>query len=298
MKYLLLVLCSLLSTSHASRFDLSDEDHYGHGSNHEHNTDYDHEAFLGEEAARLYDEYSEEESKERLGELFHQIDEDKDELVTIAELTKWMIDNVNRNNHKETSKQMVSHDVNKDGVVSWDEYRETAFGDKEMTDATRFLLKQKARRFKKADSKGNKTLDVSDFTAFLYPDHYMRMKDVLVNETMEEMDVDRNGFVDVTEYLSKIVDKEDEDGELSEREHFYERDINKDGKLDIQEMTAWILSQDYGDLAGAEAKHLISESDENDDGKLTMDEMIDKYDLFVGSHATEYGRALTEHTEL
>ena len=43
--------------------ELSDEIHFG--DDEEHNPDYDHEAFLGEEA-KEFDELSPEESKERL----------------------------------------------------------------------------------------------------------------------------------------------------------------------------------------------------------------------------------------
>ena len=50
-------------------------------------------------------------------------------------------------------------------------------------------------------------------------------------------------------------------------------------------------------LLGAEAKHLINESDSDADGKLTKDEILDKYDLFVGSQATDFGEALSRHDE-
>lgn len=50
---------------------------------------------------------------------------------------------------------------------------------------------------------------------------------------------------------------------LSEREQFNEfRDLNKDGKLDKDEIRHWILPQDY-DHAQAEARHLVYESDKN-----------------------------------
>ncbi|CAO2579657.1 RCN1 [Lemmus lemmus] len=40
------------------------------------------------------------------------------------------------------------------------------------------------------------------------------------------------------------------------------RDLNKDGKLDKDEIRHWILPQDY-DHAQAEARHLVYESDKN-----------------------------------
>jgi len=33
------------------------------------------------------------------------------------------------------------------------------------------------------------------------------------------------------------------------------------------------------------------------DGKLSKTEMLDKYDLFVGSQATDFGEILTKHDE-
>lgn len=48
-----------------------------------------------------------------------------------------------------------------------------------------------------------------------------------------------------------------------ERETFLEfRDKNKDGKLDMEEVSSWTWPQDY-DHAGVEAKHLITMADHN-----------------------------------
>ena len=58
----------------------------------------------------------------------------------------------------------------------------------------------------------------------------------------------------------------------------------------------WIIPPDF-DHAIAEAKHLIYESDTDEDAKLTKEEILDKYDLFVGSQATDFGEALTRHDE-
>lgn len=35
----------------------------------------------------------------------------------------------------------------------------------------------------------------------------------------------------------------------------------------------------------------------NQDGRLTKAEIVEKYDLFVGSQATDFGEALTRHDE-
>lgn len=49
----------------------------------------------------------------------------------------------------------------------------------------------------------------------------------------------------------------------TEREQFSDfRDLNKDGKMDHDEIRQWIMPQDY-DHAQAEARHLVYESDQD-----------------------------------
>lgn len=49
----------------------------------------------------------------------------------------------------------------------------------------------------------------------------------------------------------------------TERDQFSDfRDMNKDGKMDTDEIRHWILPQDY-DHAQAEARHLVYESDQD-----------------------------------
>ena len=62
------------------------------------------------------------------------------------------------------------------------------------------------------------------------------------------------------------------------------------------QVKAWIIPPDF-DHSEAEAKHLIFEADADHDMKLTKDEILEKYDLFVGSQATDFGEALTRHDE-
>jgi hypothetical protein len=65
---------------------------------------------------------------------------------------------------------------------------------------------------------------------------------------------------------------------------------------DLPQVKQWIIPPDF-DHSEAEAKHLLQESDADGDGQLTKDEIISKYDLFVGSQATDFGEALNRHDE-
>ncbi|VDN27468.1 unnamed protein product [Gongylonema pulchrum] len=52
--------------------------------------------------------------------------------------------------------------------------------------------------------------------------------------------------------------------------------------------------------AAEETKHLMSKADKDGDGRLSIDEILDESDLFVGSEATNHGENLVElsHDEL
>ena len=128
------------------------------------------------------------------------------------------------------------------------------------------------------------------------------MKEVVVIETMEDIDKDKNGFISLEEYIGDMYrhgndGEEEPDWVRNEREQFQNyRDKNKDGHMDAEEVKQWIIPPDF-DLAEAEAKHLVQESDADGDGQLTRHEIISKYDLFVGSQATDFGEALNRHDE-
>lgn len=66
--------------------------------------------------------------------------------------------------------------------------------------------------------------------------------------------------------------------------------------MDLDEVKSWIIPPDF-DHAEAEARHLIFEADKDADEKLTKTEILGKYDLFVGSQATDFGEALARHDE-
>lgn len=93
---------------------------------------------------------------------------------------------------------------------------------------------------------------------------------------------------------------EDEpDWVTTEKKHFSEfRDMNKDGFLDANEISHWILPGEV-DHADNEARHLIHETDKDNDDKITKKEILANWNMFVGSQATNYGEDLTKrHDEL
>ena len=72
------------------------------------------------------------------------------------------------------------------------------------------------------------------------------------------------------------------------------RDHNKDGVIDKDELMLWIHPKDF-DTHKAEADHLVRSADSNGDLKLSMEEVLENYSIFVSSQATDFGQDLHYH---
>ncbi|XP_076310701.1 calumenin-like isoform X2 [Tachypleus tridentatus] len=289
---------------------LSDEQHYGDDA--EHNVDYDHEAFLGEDEARTFENLTPEESKKRLGEIVDKIDKDNDGFVTQKELQDWIQFTQKRYILDDVDRQWKSHNPNKKEVLTWEDYRKVTYGltdDLENADESnsddlsyKDMIARDKRRWEVADTDDDDALNEKEFANFLHPEEAKHMQDVVIQETLEDIDKDKDGKVSLEEYIGDTYggagkNEDEPDWVRSERDQFMNfRDKDKDGFMDKEEVKEWILPPDY-DHSEAEARHLIFESDSNKDQKLTKDEILGNYDLFVGSQATDFGESLMRHDE-
>lgn len=104
---------------------LSDEEHYG--KEEEHNVDYDHDAFLGDEA-KSFDELTPEESRNRLGKIVEKIDKNKDGFVTQQELKDWIQFTQKRYILEDADKQWKNHNPDQKENISWEEYKKSTYG--------------------------------------------------------------------------------------------------------------------------------------------------------------------------
>ncbi|MEQ2173020.1 hypothetical protein GOODEAATRI_027433, partial [Goodea atripinnis] len=92
------------------------------------NFDYDHEAFLGQDEAKTFDQLSPDESKRRLSIIVDKIDSNKDDFVSEEELKLWIKNVQNRHMFENVEHQWNEFDLNKDGLISWEEYRNVTYG--------------------------------------------------------------------------------------------------------------------------------------------------------------------------
>jgi len=286
--------------------ELSDEEHFHDDS---HNPDYDHEAFLGEDEAEEFEHLPPEESKRRLGLIVDKMDSDQDGHVTVAELQQWIEYSQKRYIKDDVKRQWESHNPKNKPEITWDEYKVLVYGfldgegadTEEDGDSYAEMQRRDERRWGLADADANSALSLQEFGDFLHPEESEHMKDIVIVETMEDIDKDKDGKISVTEYIGDLYRDEGQDTEPSwvesERDQFKQfRDKDGDGFMDKEEVRAWIVPEDY-DHANAEAKHLMSEADGDSDGQLSKEEILDRYDVFVGSQATDFGEAINRHDE-
>ncbi|XP_066952178.1 calumenin-A isoform X2 [Macrobrachium rosenbergii] len=288
---------------------LSDESHFVDGI---HNPDYDHEAFLGEDEARTFDQLTPEESKDRLSKIVDKIDVDDDNLISEKELQNWIEFTQKRYITDDVRRQWNSNNPENKEKLDWHDYKSMVYGFMEHMDPTELddeeegmtyaeMLKRDQRRWGVADEDDDGALTFEEFTNFLHPEEAEHMRAIVVTETIEDIDKDKDGKISLDEYIGDMYRGDPDDLEpawvSNEREQFRQfRDKNDDGYLDEEEVKGWIIPPDYNH-AEAEAKHLIYEADGDGDRQLTKEEILNKYDVFVGSQATDFGEALVRHDE-
>ncbi|KAL3115537.1 hypothetical protein niasHT_018170 [Heterodera trifolii] len=276
-----------------------------------HNVEMDHKAILGSEKnAHEFDELPTEESKKRLRVLAKRMDKDKDGFITLEELTDWVKNSLMTLDQEETKERFDEIDEDKDGVITWAEYTQEAFGvsdsegdpQKLLTDPDDMKLFEEDRRyFAAADLNNDSVLTLEEFGAFQNPEHAEHMHQTLIENTLTEKDLNKDGKIDLGEFMGDMAHEQSQsEWYQTEKTRFGEEyDKDGDGFLDGDELRAWLVP-DLSQTAKQEAEHLTESADTDKDGKLSIDEVVEAYKTFVGSEATNYGEHLTSirHDEL
>jgi len=297
----------------------SDEKHFDeHGH---HNADYDHEAFLGEDEAMEFKQLTPEESKERLAQIVDRIDINNDTVVDLKELRDWIKMTAEKSTLTRTEEFWMRSNPGNKEELSWDEYRAIQYGfltdehitdhegrwvgeddvDEDMMKMYKQLEMRDKRRWNVADRDKNLVLSKAEFQGFIHPETVPYMKDIVLEETMADLDKDGDMKIGLPEFVKNIYGDDAGATEWDNAGMQFRkfRDINNDGLIDKYELEAWILPPNV-DLHEREAEHLIHDSDTNGDKMLTKKEILDNYTVFVSSQATNFGEDLhgADHDEL
>lgn len=97
------------------------------------------------------------------------------------------------------------------------------------------------RRWSLADQDKDDQLSKTEFQNFLHPEDAEHMRDIVVQETLEDIDKDGDNKISLDEYIGDMYRGDSGESEpdwvKSEREQFEQfRDKNKDGYMDLEEV--------------------------------------------------------------
>ncbi|XP_058446231.1 reticulocalbin-2 [Malaya genurostris] len=273
-----------------------------HMEGEDHRTEFDHEAILGSvKEAEEFDTLSPEESKKRLAKLVVKMDLNSDGFVDRHELKAWILRSFKSLLEEEATDRFEDIDQNADDIITWQEYYVDTYGmeseddeDKPVImDASKAeekkLIADDKEMFEAADGNKDGKLDPSEFVLFMSPEEFPQMFSVVLKQTLRSKDTNSDGKIDFQEYAAEHSRGHDKEWLITEKDRF-DNDFDKDGDgyLNGNEILSWILPSNE-EVAEDEVAHLFVSSDEDHDDRLSYKEIIDKYDIFVGSEATDYG---------
>lgn len=267
--------------------------------------EYDHDAFLGDDESEYFDTLDPEESKRRLGIICDKIDTNQDSLINLEELQKWIQYVQEREVREDTERQWEEQKKDAGDKLSWESYKDDVYGfvddHEEAGYSFKPMMERDHRRWQKADSDKDDKLNKEEFQAFLHPEDAEHMRDILVLETLEDMDTDKDGSLSVDEYIGDMYKElpggSEPDWVTQEKTLFgTERDKDGDGFMSFEEVKRWIVPDDFDHSLG-EARHLIVQADVNGDSFLSKEEVLEQHEMFVGSSATQFGEVLRRHDE-
>ncbi|XP_010091199.2 reticulocalbin-2, partial [Morus notabilis] len=151
------------------------------------------------------------------------------------------------------------------------------------------------QQFVNADVDRNGSLSFDEFKDFLHPEDSdnEEIKKWLLTEKLERMDYDKDGKLSFVEFCDHTYDiyKNYVEYETAGRrvpkpeEKFSELDLDKDRFLTVEELIPILGYLHPGELSYAKyyASYLIHEADDNKDGNLTLEEMLNHEYIFYST---------------
>ncbi|KAJ7965317.1 Calcium-binding EF-hand protein [Quillaja saponaria] len=233
----------------------------------------------------------------RLVILFPLLDrQPKDGMVSFNELETWITKQAMERLNYTTGKEMETKDKNGDKLISFKEYL-PQFSDKDIEknamghgEAGWWMDK-----FTSADIDQNGYLNFTEFKDFLHPEDSKNVdvKKWLLTEKLSRMDYDNDSKLNFVEfrdhayrmYIGYVEFETNGLNPPTAEEKFAELDVNKDKFLSVGELIPFLHYLQPGELSYAKyyTNYLINEADDNKDGKLILQEMLNHENIFYSS---------------
>ncbi|KAH7543816.1 hypothetical protein ACOSP7_031389 [Xanthoceras sorbifolium] len=235
----------------------------------------------------------------RLMVLFPMIDfAPHDGVISFNELEAWNAQQVIDRLSYRTQNEMELLDKNGDGEISFQEYL-PHFSQEEI-EQNRMGHGEAGwwkKQFINADADKNGSLNFDEFYNFLNPEDCNNndvIKEWLLGEKIKRMYHDNDGKLNFKEFLNNVyatfkscVDIVNGAGGHvpSPEQKFEELDVNKNQLLEVGEMLPLFGCLHPGELTYAKyyTAYLMNEADDNKDGNLSLNEMLNHEDMFYSA---------------
>uniref|UniRef100_G1Q868 Reticulocalbin-3 n=1 Tax=Myotis lucifugus TaxID=59463 RepID=G1Q868_MYOLU len=174
------------------------------------------------------------------------------------------------------------------------------FHDVEDAETYKKMLARDERRFRVADQDGDSMATREELTAFLHPEEFPHMRDIVVAETLEDLDKNKDGYIQVDEYIENIFMEQT----AGRKAHFciFTMDLEREEERNLFFFFCKKELEHHSFLPRNGNTHTqlppttaISYREWSRDGRLSKAEILGNWNMFVGSQATNYGEDLTRH---
>ncbi|KAG6746601.1 hypothetical protein POTOM_048961 [Populus tomentosa] len=234
----------------------------------------------------------------RLLVLFPLLDKKpRDGLISFEELEAWNVEQARERLAYRTQREIQSRDKDGDGAIDFKEYLpQFSNEDIERNEMGHGEAGWWMQQFRNADVDRNGTLDFDEFNNFLHPED-SNNEDIqkwILRDKLKRMDDDLDGKLNLAEFSMYAYDGNYKSYAEFEpnvarvgtaEEKFLELDVNKDNFLSEEELIPMIPYLKPGELSYAKhyTRYLIHETDDNGDGYLSIDEMLNHEYTFYGT---------------
>jgi len=268
------------------------------------NKDFRKEVFLGKEN----DDSTQEPSK-LLADVFHLADVNSDDELDLKELSKWIEAKVKEHLDeaiRENVYLFTAVDKNRNGIVTWKEYHVNFMMDQGFDEKyaknhaeSHKNLDRKAREqilleeaaFSETAHSNPEGLNIDEFLSFRHPEHSHATLLSMVTDIFNDLDENNDDFLSVKEFATfsnggpdpSHLKETDRVWQQERQKEFEENiDANHDGQVTREELLFYSDPQNPAH-AKTEARNLIAAADSNHSRTLSLKEILDKKEIFLGS---------------
>lgn len=232
---------------------------------------------------------------EQLQRLHDRLDEDRDGKVSVEEIMEFASRMMTSVRREQVSAILEEVDTSNDGKLALDEHMADVHKNWNTDGDLEIFKAEETQKFKKADLDGDGLLDITELPRLWHQDTELAVVDEwmhLAEQALEKKDKDNDHKLSMLEFWSH------DDGEAEigpeEEETFKNLDLDKDGFLEVREYMEW----DSGRFHTEESLlKLLAIADKDSDMHITAEELISsieeihldnvKYHLMEWSHRTE-----------